>query len=89
MSRLKRKFRTDIKFKQQGVLFDALDDAIKETWRINDEEYDFICEQDNQQVINYLVTDMSTMNYSEKRRGLITINRLVQKYHLIQLSKEQ
>lgn len=83
MSRLKRKFRTDIKFKQRGVLFDALDDAIKETWRINDEEYDFICEQDNQQVINYLVTDMSTVSYSEKRRGLTIINQLVNEYYLL------
>lgn len=42
MTRLERKNRDDIKYMGRGGFFDAFDDAIKQTWRINDEEYDYI-----------------------------------------------
>lgn len=45
MSRRQRKLRTDIVFKGCGGLMDAFDNAVKSTWYINDEEYDYICEK--------------------------------------------
>lgn len=44
MSRLKRKNRTDIEFKGCSGITDMMDDAVKQSWRINDEEFDFICD---------------------------------------------
>lgn len=44
MTRFERKNRTDIKYKGCGGINDALDDMIKQLWRINDDEYDYLCE---------------------------------------------
>lgn len=38
-TRLERRGRTDIVFKGSGGLFDAMDDVVKGTWRINDDEF--------------------------------------------------
>ena len=44
MTRFERKNRTDINYKGCGGINDALDDMIKQLWRINDDEYDYLCE---------------------------------------------
>ena len=48
MTRLIRKKRTDIKLnlnqKSKNGLTDLMDDVMKSVWRINDDEYDYICE---------------------------------------------
>ena len=44
MTRFERKNRTDINYKGCGGITDALDDMIKQLWRINDDEYDYLCE---------------------------------------------
>ena len=42
MSRISRKNRTDLGLKSSGGVFDLFDNVIKEVWRVNDEESDFI-----------------------------------------------
>ena len=44
MTRFERKNRMDINYKGCGGITDALDDMIKQLWRINDDEYDYLCE---------------------------------------------
>ena len=44
MTKFERKNRTDKNYKGCGGITDALDDMIKQLWRINDDEYDYLCE---------------------------------------------
>jgi hypothetical protein len=44
MTRFERKNRTDIIYKGCGGITDAFDDMYKQLWRINDDEYDYLCE---------------------------------------------
>jgi hypothetical protein len=44
MTRFERKNRTDIVYKNCGGITDAFDNMYKQLWRINDDEYDYLCE---------------------------------------------
>ena len=44
MTRFERKNRTDIDYKGFGGITDAFDDMFKELWRLNADEYDYLCE---------------------------------------------
>jgi len=62
VSRCKRKFRTyeDSKIKSNGGmfdLFDLFDKAIKEVYRITDDEYDYLAENLTDGEMSYLVSD--------------------------------
>ena len=61
MSRLKRKNRTDIEYKNKGGLLDLFDNTIKEVWRINDKEYDYIVETSTDEEILFLVNEELTI----------------------------
>jgi hypothetical protein len=78
MSRLSRKNRTDIEFKGCGGLTDAFDDAVKGTWRINDDEYDYICQTATDNELDCLMFDCVT--FSDKRHSLTVINKFVNDY---------
>tara|TARA_R110000782_G_scaffold177708_1_gene268656 strand:- start:124 stop:372 length:249 start_codon:yes stop_codon:yes gene_type:complete len=78
MSRLSRKNRTDIEFKGCGGLTDAFDDAVKGTWRINDDEYDYICQTATDNELDSLMFDCVT--FSDKRHSLTVINKFVNDY---------
>jgi hypothetical protein len=82
MERLKRKNRTieDFGLKSQGGLEDLFDNAIKSAYRINDEEYDFICENATDEDLDFLLNEKP--NISEK----IMIMRVLNKY-LIEFEK--
>jgi hypothetical protein len=66
MKRLKRKiYPIEIHYKNCSEFFDAIDDSIKFSFRINDEEYDFICDNASDEEIELFTKSIYTFN--EKR----------------------
>lgn len=81
MSRLSRKNRTphDLGIKSHGGLNDAFDDAIKEFFRINDSEYDFIAENiSDEDSFIFLKTPKT---YFEKKEIIKIINKYIDLYN--------
>jgi len=79
MTRLERKNRTDIIFKGCGGLTDLADDAIKEGWRINDKEFDFLCEFGSDDVLHALAVEHKT--FTERRKALNDTNLALWQYY--------
>lgn len=79
MSRINRKFWTpkDFGIKETGNLIDVFDNHIKSVYRINDQEFDYLCEVFDDSQIELFVTDNPT--YAQKR-ALITLLNLYIKY---------
>lgn len=77
MTRLQRKNRTDIIYKGCGGLMDAFDDVIKQAWRINDDEYDFLCSQSDE-VLSALVTEHKS--FSIAKNSIQIINKALESY---------
>lgn len=75
MSREKRKLRTDIVFKGCGGITDAFDDAIKSTWFINDEEYDYISENATDGELDLFLGGNG--KFSDKKKAIATVDRLI------------
>jgi hypothetical protein len=75
MSRLKRKNRTyeDIGIMSSGGMLDAVDNAIKEAYRINDEEYDYLCDKMTDEELSLFASDNFT--FSQKRQILTLLNK--------------
>lgn len=71
MSRLERKNRTDIQYKGCGDITDVIDDALKEYWRISDEEYDYLVTLSDD-VVDALIDNSD--DYTSKKNNLILIN---------------
>ena len=87
MTRFSRKKRDDILIKGKGTIFDALDDAIKGIWRINDDEYDYICEQEKEIIdaLLYPIDNDENITISELKNSIKVINKAIQKYYLTNL----
>ncbi len=79
MTRLERKNRTDIIYKGCGGITDALDDALKELYRINDEEYDYIAEYATDLELQKILPEFR--NFSEKKEAIRITNRLLLYYN--------
>lgn len=77
MTRLERKNRTDIEYKERGSLFDIFDNEVKSVWRINDEEYDYLCEMEAEDYI--CIDEKST--YSEVKEAISKINEHLSNFH--------
>lgn len=77
MSRLSRKNRTnrECDIKSSGGITDLLDNVVKETWRINDQEYDFILERMTDSEMDLMLNDNPT--FTEKRKMIILVERLL------------
>ena len=78
MTRLERRNRTDIQYAGYGSLFDALDDAIKQGWRITDEEYDYLLSLDLD-AEKYLIIDENS-TYREKKDSISFVNKNLKRY---------
>jgi hypothetical protein len=80
MTRLSRKKRTDIKLslnqKSKNGLTDLMDDAMKSIWRINDDEYDYLCENLSDDDL-YLFTLPDKITLSELKTIIGKVNQLV------------
>jgi hypothetical protein len=80
MSRLNRKNRTDVIFASKGGITDLLDNVLKDTWRVSDEEFDYICEFATDQELDSVLIDSASTFY-QKRNAILTVNRLIDKYY--------
>lgn len=76
MTRLERRDRDDIIFKGCGGLMDIFDDAVKGVWRINDEEYDYICEHCSDEELELVVNERPT--FTQARQALTIVNKMVE-----------
>lgn len=80
MSRLKRKSRSDIEFKGCGGLLDVVDDSVKESFRINDKEFDYIADNISDEDINKLFY-IEYPNFTQKREMLIILETYLDQYY--------
>ncbi len=79
MSREQRKLRTDIVFKGCGGLTDAFDDAMKSVWYINDEEYDYICENATDEELDLFLGGNG--KFSDMKKSLTIVDRMIDKMY--------
>lgn len=79
ITRLSRKNRTDIVYKNYGGVTDLFDNEVKSFYRINDEEYDFICKNSNDEELGAFVLG-SNPTITEIRRSLLVCNKYVALY---------
>lgn len=79
MTRLSRKHRTDIEYKNCGGILDIFDDAMKGIWIVNDDEYDYVCEHATEEELDYFVTELDT--YSKKKQALLILDKLLTKMY--------
>ena len=75
MSRLARRNRKDIIFKNGGSLLDAFDDAMKQMWRINDQEYDYICTESSDEELNIILSEK--FNFSQAKKALVIVDNKI------------
>ena len=78
--RSKRKNRTDIKYKGAGGIPDLLDNLFKGVYYINDEEYDYICENMSDEEMD-LFAAMETATFKEKREALIIVDKYIEEFN--------
>lgn len=80
MKRLSRKNITDIDLGilASGGMFDLVDNAIKESLRITDKEYDFLVEKTTDEELNLLIKENKT--FSDKRKLSIILNKYLELY---------
>lgn len=81
IKRSQRRHRTpqDLGLRGCGTFFDAFEDAVKGTYRLNDEEYDWLALNATEEETEPLLK--SAMSYSEARLALTTLEQLMQKYY--------
>ena len=77
MSRINRKnwLNKDIGYKSSGGMFDLIDNQIKSIYRINDDEYDHLCEVMSDDEMDIFVTDKPT--YADKRKMIELLNKYI------------
>lgn len=59
--------------------FDMFDNHIKRTWRINDDEYEYIAKHASEDEIGMLVIE--ELSFRQKREALTILNKYVKEYH--------
>lgn len=77
--RSERKKRTDIKFLNHGGLTDLFDNVVKETYYINDDEYDYICEKATDEEIQIFINEDAT--FGQKRQVLNFIDKYIEEFY--------
>lgn len=82
MSRLDRRNRKDVEFKNKGGLFDLFDNGFKETFRVNDNEYDYIIENATDEELGLLLSG-DEIPFTKRKQLLIMIDK-----YLKQLNNE-
>lgn len=77
MSRLSRKNRkySQLKIKTSGGMTDLIDNVFKETWRINDEEYDRILNKMTDEEMLLFLTENPT--FKQKKQIITLVERLL------------
>ena len=75
MSRISRKNRKDILIAVRGGLSDIMDNVMKEVWRINDYEYDYICDNATDEELSIITNDKPT--FTEARQAITIVDKYV------------
>jgi hypothetical protein len=80
VSRCKRKFRSyeDLKIKSSGDMLDLFDNAIKEIYRITDDEYDYLADNMNNYEISLFVKE--NPSFAEKKTLLVIMEKYLTEY---------
>src|SRR5574343_1322186 len=83
VSRCKRKFRPyeDLKIKSSGGMLDLFDNAIKEVYRITDNEYDYLAENLTDGEMSYFVAEK--LSFCEKKECLRIVQNHLSKYYAV------
>jgi hypothetical protein len=81
VSRCKRKFRPyeDLKIKSSGGMLDLFDNAIKEVYRITDDEYDYLAENLSDGEMSYFVSEK--LSFGEKKECLRIVGNHLSNYY--------
>lgn len=75
MSRKDRKNRTDITFNKCTTLKEAIDNAIKQAWYINDAELDFFNENITDEEADLIIG--SKTSFSDIKKAIVLVDRLL------------
>ncbi len=78
MTRFERKNRTDINYKGCGGITDALDDMIKQLWRINDDEYDYLCDNLTDEELCTIIPEFKSI--SQIKEAINITNKYLSNY---------
>ena len=83
VSRCKRKFRPyeDLKIKSSGGMLDLFDNAIKEVYRITDDEYDYLAENLSDGEMSYFVAEK--LSFGDKRECLTIVQNHLSNYYAV------
>ena len=75
MSRINRKHWVgrDMGIKSKGGMLDVFDNHIKGLYRINDDEYDYLCEVMSDEEMDIFVNERPT--FSDKRKMIELLNK--------------
>ena len=71
MTRFERKNRTDIVYKGCGCITDAFDDMYKQLWRINDDEYDYLCETLTDEELSDITPEFKSISQIKKAISIV------------------
>ena len=71
MTRFERKNRTDIVYKGCGGITDAFDDMFKRLWRINDDEYDYLCETLTDEELSDITPEFKSISQIKKAISIV------------------
>jgi hypothetical protein len=80
MTRFERKNRTDISYKGCGGITDALDDMIKQLWRINDDEYDYLCDNLTDEELCTIIPEFKSI--SQIKEAINITNKYLSNYEI-------
>lgn len=80
-SRIKRRNRNyeELKIKNSGGIFDLVDNTMKETYRITDDEYDYLCEKLSDDEM-YLFS-LENLSFTQKKEILLILTKHLTNYY--------
>jgi hypothetical protein len=83
MERLNRKYWPSDNYgiKNKGGFFNAIDDAVKTIYRINDEEYDHACDVLTDEEFDLFASDTNELTFTYKRKILNILNDKVYNFN--------
>jgi hypothetical protein len=77
MTRFERKNRNDVVYKGCGRITDVFDDMFKQLWRINDEEYDYLCETLTDEELSDITPYFKTI--TQMKKAIVIVNTALSK----------
>jgi hypothetical protein len=77
MTRFERKNRNDVVYKGCGGITDVFDDIFKQLWRINDEEYDYLCETLTDEELSDITPYFKTI--TQMKKAIVIVNTALSK----------